>query len=196
MSKIVGWILLVVLSAVVWAWVWDWYHPPQDRTVYRYNPAPYTAPRSPILGKVAPTPQCVPTVVYKPTSHEAARIEEKLGGELVPGSLLTLRDVKPMPYGGRIAVVAPPPTPENPNPEVVTQVFPKKAPFLEWFPSREVSVGYGVGGSGSLRQAWLAEFRQDLVRVGPVLLGGRLGIQGFQGDTSRGYALLTASVKF
>lgn len=190
---------VVILLLIASGWIYSWYRPPLQQTVYRMRPAPYVAPpsfeRLNISSVVVPVPEGI--VALQPTPKQRAKIEAKIGGPLPPDTLLGLKEIGKLPYGADLALTLKPSTNEDGTPgpgEVVATVYPRKAPFFELTPAREVSVGYGVGGSG-FTSVWMLEYRQGLFRVGPVNLGARAGVMAFDGST-KGYALVTASVRF
>lgn len=194
----------VILLLIASGWIYSWYRPPLQQTVYRMRPAPYVAPpsfeRLNISSVVVPVPEGI--VALQPTPKQRAKIEAKIGGPLPPDTLLGLKEVGPLPYGANLALTLKPSTNEDGTPgpgEVVATVYPRKAPFFQWAPARTLSVWGGVGGSSSgstAGQLLGAEFRQDLFRTGMIQWDARAGAIHLVGQDTMWYAAVGAKVTF
>lgn len=176
---------LVALGAVLYAW----YVPPKERTLYRAVPVPYIAERTPALKSVQTEERCVPTVVYKPTPKQA----EKLGPIPAGSDVLTAADVKPLPYGGRVTVTIPRPTPERLFPEAEVTVVPKRQPLFEWMGVRDVSGLVGV--DQDLGRVVALRLGMDVMRTGPAIWRVEAGSFGGTHD-QRLYVMAGVKVRF
>lgn len=203
-AKVGLWLAYTAILLVAGAWIWNWYHPPKDRTIVRMVESPYRAPDAfqglDLEKVVVPAPGGVQGLKTAPS--ERAKIEKKLGAPLPPDHLLSLKDIGPLPYGGTVALTLKPSTNEDGTAgpgEVVATVFPRRAPFFEWAPTRTFSLWGGVGGSSSgstAGQMFGAEFRQDLFRTGMIRWDARAGAIHLVGQDTLWYAAVGAKVTF
>ena len=184
-----GALVLLIASG----WVYAWFRPPSEQTLFRALPVVYKAPDWKADLPKAPLAECPQIETVVPTPKQREKIEKQLHTILPPGDLLALKEVAPAPYGAKILVSLPPKNADGTPRPVEVLVSPNARPFIEWLAAREISVGYGM--SGDLQRAFGAEYRQDIVRVGPAILGVRAGAINIGSETTT-YGLLSASVRF
>ena len=169
-----------VLLAFGAGWVVDWYKAPKERTIYRDVPGPVVLVDSEPEIRTAPLPECPTIAVLAPTPKEREELDEAFAGLALPRDLLTLKDVDPAPYGGRLVVGLPEPRPDGSERPVEVVFLPNEQPFFEWLGARELSLYAGIGDG--MAPAGMAELGMDLVRLGPavvktkaVVIGGQEG---------------------
>lgn len=189
---------LGALLAFLGIQAYNWYHPPKRGIAYRVAPTrPYEAPRSRLEARLSEVRSEVAQKavrVLKPTVAETRKIEDKLDGKLPVGPILGIRDIKPLPHGGR-AVVSLEPDATTGAEKAVLTIYPKKPSFFEWTLDRSVGVWSGTGFGNLAGQVWNVEFEQGLFRLGPAELSARAGLFSSPVATD-GYVMVGAKVRF
>jgi len=192
MTKFVNYALILACILLGYGWAKSYLTGPdiQQVTVYRTKPSPKVAPETKASERMQEETRCVQVEVKKPTLKELEAIAKKYEAPKLTinwpdATLLGEYEVPKMPYGGTTAVVV-----EGTTPTVVT--LPKPRPFFELGGMREVGIGVGVG---SYSPTWRGKFRQDLLRVGPVIGTIEVSSTGY-GSQSYWSALLEANVRF
>lgn len=183
-----GAILLCLLAG--YGWLKAYLVGPDERvsTIYRFKPKPVVVTETKYSEKIRTVVKEVRVEVKVPTEAQKEKLEGRFGYKLGIGEeLLGEWNLPRAPYGGTTMVTVKP----DGTPTVVT--VPNAQPFFELGGMREFGAEYGMT---SLGRSWQAFYHQDLLRVGPVWVGGRAAF----GDPGNGKAqwsvMASASVRF
>lgn len=155
----------VVSALFLWGWVGPWLNGlDPSSTLTRGSTEPYVARPARIVTRWQEKVVVREVRVLVPPSDAAQgrverRFDLKLGGGVDLISVVTL---KPLPWGGEAATVL------HPDGGAETVVKPKARPLFQLAGLREFGAGADVLDLGASFAAW---YRQDLLRLGPVVAG-------------------------
>ena len=189
-------IALVIGGGIAVISILNWYSPPDAKTLYRVVRSHYVASEQDVV-KDIPSGS-IPAVLktLEPTDKQEKKLEKKLGGELPPGKILSVKDIESLCNGGYIVVSLPEIKvgEENKPQELTVTVYEKKQKFFDWMGDRELFVGGG--------NVYMTELKQNLFRAGPIITQVRIGIMYNPSidligvDRLDYYAVVGVSVKF
>lgn len=139
-------------------------------TIYRPKPVPVAVEKVKWLTKVKTVQVSVPVeVIHEVEKKEAARLDKDFGIKLdllhdQNKELATVLSVPRAPHGGEMAITV------NTLTGKTEGIFrPQAAPFIEFGGLREVGVDYEPLGKVAG-----GYYRQDLVRLGPAIVNGKV----------------------
>lgn len=132
---------ILVGVALTFGVVSKWYTPGGDVTLFRIVERPYVADRSDVVRNVPASSIPVELQVLKPTPKQEKKIEKELGGELPPGPLVSVNEIKTLPYGGNVVLSLPEVMVDGVPVVPEVTIYPNKKPFFEWINKFEVEVG-------------------------------------------------------
>ena len=190
--RITIYLLIFLALFLAYGWLKLYFTGPElgVTTILKVKPKPVIVKETKYSERIPERVECIPVEIKVPDAKAIEELERKYSGnaiglDLQRSVMLGEYTLPKMPYGGEALV-----TVEGEKPTL--SVLPKKQPFFEWGSLREFGLGFGAGQNG---YAWRAKYRQDLFRVGPVMMTGEAAVQG---DEARSYwtALIEANIRF
>lgn len=169
-------IAIVVGSLVLFGWIKSYVEGPNLAltSLYHPKPVPVKVEKVKWLTKIKTEQVQVPVEVIREVPvKEAARLDKDFGIKLdllhaENKELSTVLTVPKAAYGGEMAVIV------NTGTGKTDGIFkPNGAPFIEFGGIKEIGLDYNP-----LSSAGTVYYRQDLVRVGPVIVNGKAFVSG------------------